>query len=406
MSNNNQTPGTSSPTLPRGLVSRRGGLVNPSERMTSLRPPRDLTLGGKPKKSFKPNIPVRKDRTRDEPTESTSASSSSTSREHEKRSHKDGNNRGGPGGRGRGRGRGGRRQLETIQTHSIFEQGPMERSKGRGSSALLMFIDDPNLPKADERYNPVHLPLTASLPKREKIEKKRKAWRTRIRWRSMPYHATIICSLITLNHSFIIDMVPPGSLPGLSNSRKFMFKSEPPDKDVEMKEFAKPALVSDKLKSTSKVSSMKEEVTCASLFGSDRFDSEGELVFFQLPDTLPSFPSSKEDEERKPVIKQEKDAQHQQQKEDQDTSSEGMCCLKDLPEGYLGKLQVMKSGKTRLVLGNVKLDVSMGSPCGFLQDLVSVKLGGDKGGELITLGHVNHRVVCTPDFEQLLQLGS
>ena len=38
----------------------------------------------------------------------------------------------------------------------------------------------------------------------------------------------------------------------------------------------------------------------------------------------------------------------------------------------------------------------------FAQDLVSVKLGGDKGGELITLGHIHHRVVCTPDFEQLL----
>ena len=55
------------------------------------------------------------------------SSSSSTSKEKEKRS-----SRGGRGGSGRGRGRGGRRQAETIQTHSIFEQGPMERSnKGR-----------------------------------------------------------------------------------------------------------------------------------------------------------------------------------------------------------------------------------------------------------------------------------
>ena len=54
-------------------------------------------------------------------------SSSSTSKDKERRSSRDGK-----GGSGRGRGRGGRRQAETIQTHSIFEQGPMERSnKGR-----------------------------------------------------------------------------------------------------------------------------------------------------------------------------------------------------------------------------------------------------------------------------------
>ena len=43
------------------------------------------------------------------------------------------------------------------------------------------------------------------------------------------------------------------------------------------------------------------------------------------------------------------------------------CKLSDLSEGKIGKFQIMKSGKTRLVLGDVIFDVSRGAPSGFLQ---------------------------------------
>ncbi len=45
----------------------------------------------------------------------------------------------------------------------------------------------------------------------------------------------------------------------------------------------------------------------------------------------------------------------------------GLCSLADFSEGYIGKLQIRKSGHTQLVLGNVALDVTMGTPAGFLQ---------------------------------------
>lgn len=43
------------------------------------------------------------------------------------------------------------------------------------------------------------------------------------------------------------------------------------------------------------------------------------------------------------------------------------CKMADFEEGYIGKLQIHKSGRTRLVLGSVALDVNMGMPTGFLQ---------------------------------------
>jgi len=75
--------------------------------------------------------------------------------------------------------------------------------------------------------------------------------------------------------------------------------------------------------------------------------------------------------------------------------------LKDASEGYIGKLQLLKSGKARLLLGDVSLDVTVGTPCGFLQDVVSVHTENERS-EMICLGHVKQRLICTPDFEHLL----
>jgi len=55
----------------------------------------------------------------------------------------------------------------------------------------------------------------------------------------------------------------------------------------------------------------------------------------------------------------------------------------------------------RLSLGSVTLDVAMGTPCGFLQQLVSVQLD-HKVPEMVALGQLSHRLVCTPDLETLL----
>lgn len=58
----------------------------------------------------------------------------------------------------------------------------------------------------------------------------------------------------------------------------------------------------------------------------------------------------------------------------------------------------------RLVLGNNSLDVSMGTPCDFQQDLVSLRTDtdGDINPHMVTLGQLSHRLICLPDLDQLL----
>ena len=56
----------------------------------------------------------------------------------------------------------------------------------------------------------------------------------------------------------------------------------------------------------------------------------------------------------------------------------------------------------RMTLGEVTLDVAMGTSCGFLQQLVCVR-PNPPHSKMTILGQLSHRLVCSPDFETMLQ---
>lgn len=132
--------------------------------------------------------------------------------------------------------------------------------------------------------------------------------------------------------------------------------------------------------------------------------SKGEELFFvQLPDSLPGQPPSMETRPIKTEV-QSADGQVMVQKTDpqEDEEEENSCTLKDLREGLVGKMLVRKSGRVQLILGHIKLDVSLGTSCAFLQELVSIGTEG-RTGDMTVLGHIQHKMVCSPDFEALLE---
>lgn len=368
---------------PRGLLGRRPGAppVTPG-RLPSIRS-RDLTLGGVKKKTFTPNIISRK--IKEEPREDTSVKKEKKERDRQRDGH------------GRGRGR-----PAVIQSHSIFEQGPAEMMKKKAGSwdktvdmsdfgpshiinikkekretdeetkqILRMlqkddFLDDPGL-KNDIRNKPVQLPLAHSgwLFKEESAEQEDAE-----PWLPGPKEEKM-------------ELDPPA----------VKVKEEPCDEDVPRPppSRAPPGFPRD--------------VSVAELLQRLRLSAEEELLFLQLPDTLPGQPPTQDtkpvktelhnEEGQVVVVKQEKSQELRQ--------AENTCTLSDLPEGQVGKLLVRKSGKVQLVLGKVTLDVTMGTPCSFLQELVSVGIGDSRTGEMIVLGHVKHKLVCSPDFEALLE---
>ncbi|NXT26066.1 RPC4 polymerase, partial [Syrrhaptes paradoxus] len=379
------SPSSLRPGLPgtRGLLARRpaGPPLTPG-RLPSIRS-RDLTLGGVKKKTFTPNIISRK--IKEEPREDVSVKKEKKERERDRQRD----------GHGRGRGR-----PEVIQSHSIFEQGPAEMMKKKAGSwdktvdmsdfgpshiinikkekretdeetkqILRMlqkddFLDDPGL-KNDIRNKPVQLPLAHSgwLFKEEATEQEDAQ-----PWLPGPKEEKM-------------ELDPPA----------VKVKEEPCDEDPP----PQPA-------QTKGPPSFPRDVSVAELLQRLSLSSEEELLFLQLPDTLPGQPPTRDTKPSKTELQTEEGqvVVVKQEKSQEARQAENTCTLADLPEGQVGKLLIRKSGKVQLVLGKVTLDVTMGTPC---WELVSVGIGDNRTGEMIVLGHVKHKLVCSPDFEALLE---
>ncbi|KAK4777266.1 hypothetical protein SAY87_017453 [Trapa incisa] len=117
---------------------------------------------------------------------------------------------------------------------------------------------------------------------------------------------------------------------------------------------------------------------------------EERMLFFQFPPKLPTVKKS--------------DNMKGQERSDFSSSSNascttGDCKLEDLPEGYMGKLLVYKSGKIRLKLGETSYDVSPGLDCIFPQNVVAVNAVDRK---FCILGDIEKRAIVTPDIDSIL----
>ncbi|XP_056153125.1 DNA-directed RNA polymerase III subunit RPC4 [Lampris incognitus] len=368
-------------TSGRGLAGRVTGLSSPPPppgRLSSLRS-RDLTLGGfkKPKKTFEPNInAVRK--SKDDLKEEINITHKKDRREREERNRER---------RGRRRER-----PQTIQSHSIFEQGPADTVRKTAWHGGTDLCDT----------------STASVCK---LIKKEGA-------DSEEDEDTILSKL--QRDDFIDD-------PGLRNDSKLkpiqlplyqssnFFKTETPAGTTECKEAlpsSSPGLPLFRTATQNRTELPRpEHPSLAEVFQELSLSGREELFFIQLPDCMPgSPPVSKGDAGICPMP--EKPGKKEGKAQDKRTAhlkvqeavvKESCPVLSYFSEGLLGKLHIRKSGKVQLKLGHIVMDVSEGAAFSFLQELVSVRLNDSQTGDMTVLGNVNHKLVFSPDFQTLLQ---
>ena len=69
----------------------------------------------------------------------------------------------------------------------------------------------------------------------------------------------------------------------------------------------------------------------------------------------------------------------------------------------VGKLLIFRSGAVKLQMGEVLLDVSLGSKCGFRQDVAATHNTNATSGHFLQLGKLEARLVASPDIRQLLK---
>ncbi|KAM9393800.1 DNA-directed RNA polymerase III subunit RPC4 isoform 2-T2 [Pholidichthys leucotaenia] len=358
-----------------GLPGRRQPAGIAPGRLPTMRA-RDLTLGGVKKKTFTPNIIGRKVK------EEIKVESG------QKRERRDADRGRGPRERGRGRG-----HPEVIQSHSIFEQGPGEMMmKKRGSYE-------------SERDAPSMGPSPIINIKKEKRETEEE---TKEILRKLERDNFIDDPFLKSEKSSCPVQLPL-AVSGWGFKEEFSAAAtEKMEEECEHMEFGmkvkqEPEEVEIKSEACFKPPPLPAPEVLSELLHRWSLSKKDELFFIQLPDCLPGQPPTKERRPMKTEVQSEDGHSVLLKTEsEEDEAEENSCNLKDLREGHMGKMLVRKSGRVQLVLGQVTLDVSLGTSCSFLQELVSVNMEG-KTGNLTVLGNVKQKMVCSPDFEALLQ---
>ncbi|KAL4705202.1 hypothetical protein ACJJTC_000200 [Scirpophaga incertulas] len=111
------------------------------------------------------------------------------------------------------------------------------------------------------------------------------------------------------------------------------------------------------------------------------------LILLQLPDALPGRGPSEDSDKRSgdpepPVFKK--------------------CRLADLEEGKIGKLRIHQSGRVTLALGNTIFEVSSGTKPAFYQEAVSVSVDAEsRAANVVSLGAIHHKLNLVPDWENM-----
>ncbi|XP_056585520.1 DNA-directed RNA polymerase III subunit RPC4 [Triplophysa dalaica] len=363
----------------RGVVMGRRlpASITPG-RLPAMRS-RDLTLGGVKKKTFTPNIIGRK---------SKEELNVDEGKKRERRDVDRGRQRDG---RGRGRGR-----PEVIQSHSIFEQGPAEMmAKKRG------VYDD-----VRETANSGPSPIINIKKERETEEETKEILRKlekddllddahlRGEVGSCPVQLPLAVSGWVFKEELGEETENSETEPMITDST---------GAEVKVKQEPLEGSQTKKAETMFRPPPLPEPGLLPDLLEVWNYCKEEELLFMQLPDSLPGQPPTIDVRPLKTEV-QSSDGQTMLQttENQEDSQDENSCFLKDLQEGLVGKMLVRKSGKVQLIMGNVTLDVALGTPCAFLQELVSVNTEGRRG-DMSVLGHIKHKLVCSPDFQALLE---
>ncbi|KAK2582710.1 hypothetical protein KPH14_004980 [Odynerus spinipes] len=388
-------PGTSLP-VPISNIKTEPGVPHTTTRLTSFRLPRDLTLGGnikteKPKKVYVPNLNAQRNKKKEETT---------VKNDNEKSSKQ----------RGRGRGRGlsdrgrGRFANNLIQTTGIFSEGIMDLKSGRRSQGGVgggggggggaggggggrysdsgdrkSFMDKPKLN------------LDRDIDKDEE-ERKLKA---------------------LLRDDFIDDGLEPDVenapviLPMIEDGKLYKKESKLENDILDDEEIdQKPIILENGSVMKPKKEIKKEAFVKSECKKEDLLDSVSQIIenkahsyiLLQFPDCLPGLESNEDIS-----APRSKHASDTSEKENNDNVKKSYCTLNSLKAGMLGKLQILKSGRARLCIGENNLLVDVGSNISFRQDLLAAKLDTVKlNGELINLGPINSTLVCSPDWESML----
>jgi DNA-directed RNA polymerase III subunit RPC4 len=129
---------------------------------------------------------------------------------------------------------------------------------------------------------------------------------------------------------------------------------------------------------------------------------ENKLYFFQLPGVVPEFELPKDDSQgvNQPVTIDDDDIMAldgDAEVKAEAGTTEDVVTANGSPEGQIGQLRLHKSGRLTMILGDVEMDVTQGTECSFLQEVVVLDKANKRA---FLIGQVANRMVLSPDISQ------
>ncbi|XP_050679589.1 DNA-directed RNA polymerase III subunit RPC4 [Leptidea sinapis] len=335
---------------------------NPLQRLASLKPPRDLKLGGvKPnKKVFTPNLNVSRNKNKG-PTGTTNREQGLDEKNRNKRRNEKNKNF--------------KNVPNVIKSSGVFSEGlgSAERHSSRGSynreANAAPTLQRPTIRvkdviKIDNELEDSKIKAALSEDGQE-VEA-----------------AEDFKNVLDVDAPVRLPMDDGGMLvmqKAVHVKQEVVVKQEPSDDDHLIKTEQKPML---------DVKEVFDDTSVANLIKSDK----PSLILLQLADTLPGrgvggaageTGASDPGDDEKPVV-------------------ESRCRLSDLEEGRLGRLRVHRSGRVTMLLGNTVFEVSSGTKASFHQEAVSLSLDeASRSANLVSLGPLQHKLNVTPHWETL-----
>ncbi|XP_055642687.1 DNA-directed RNA polymerase III subunit RPC4 [Toxorhynchites rutilus septentrionalis] len=312
-----------------------------SERLSSFRVPRDLTLGGltngratKPvanKKVYTPNLNAVRNKDTNVKTAST-GQKQRTKIERNKDSKAPAKNKG-----------------LLVQTSGIFSEGLAQRTLQRSKY---------------EKYN------NSSKEPGETI--RRPVYRTEIKLDPEEERKRI---------SDLIGDLDPDDFS--DDTKKHEFGADMPIKLDNLDYKIRPSAVKTEIKDE-----LMPKPEASDLLESIKESGKNNFFLLQLPDALPG----------------KTDAESPATQEADNSPESARCTLRQLEEGYIGKILRYRSGKVKLQLGNTMFDLTIGMDSGFLQELVSISTNPtERSGNIINLATIKAKLNASPDWENLFK---
>lgn len=336
-------------------------------RLTSFRM-RDWTLGGNTKKKqsskvYTPNVNVQRNKKDETTTTKVSVNVPARSKDGDRERGR------GRGGIGKGRGRGEKANL--IQSVGVFSDGIYTPSVKRSDSSSRSgsYRDKTDIGKYMEKPK-VNLNKIAS---EEKDEKKLKE----------------------LLHDFIDD--------GPESDEKIDFLELP--RIVNKTEIVTDDEIEQKptISESGKVISIKKEnkhfanrLTIPQLIE----NNTNSFTLIQFPATFQNLNCSSE--ELRSTRPSNSNTQNESTTKTKEKAEYSL--LNNLNSGHIGKLEILKSGRVRMRLGEISFFVNASLQQKYQQDLIATKLDSiSLNGDFINLGQVNSTLCCLPDVESMIK---